>query len=238
MCAIVGVLLLIDRQFGGILADYLLFLFPLPMVFFAAKYGWKPSWMTLAAMVLLAMVISTPTTLFYVAAESLLGLVYGAGVHDKWDQHRLVVIVMVIGAVINVVSTVLLAALFGYDINMEVNEFTAILNQAMEQTGATLASSAIDLTSLVRNVIVISAILTGVLEGLVTHLVSRLMFKRLHMHIEPAVPIQYYFPSKWLGYLGIAGLVAYYYSIYRPLADSLAQNVLQCLGIVGTFYLQ
>ncbi|NCB33420.1 MAG: DUF2232 domain-containing protein [Erysipelotrichia bacterium] len=237
MCAIVGVLLLIDRQFGGILADYLLFLFPLPMVFFAAKYGWKPSWMTLAAMVLLAMVISTPTTLFYVTAESLLGLVYGAGIHDKWDQHRLVVIVMVIGAVISVVSTVLLAALFGYDISSEVAQYTAVMNQAMEQTGLTLASAAIDLPSMIRNMILISAILSGVLQGLVTHMISRLMFRRLHIHVEPALPIQDYFPSKWLGYAGIAGLVAYYYSIYRPLADSVMQNVMQCLGIAGVFYL-
>jgi hypothetical protein len=236
MCAIVGVLLLVDRQFGGILADYLLFLFPLPMVFFSTKYGWKPSWMVLTAMILLSLIVSTPQTIFYVASESFLGLVYGAGVHDNWDQHRLVVLSMIIGAVVNIVSTVLLASLFGYNLSAEVSEYTDILNQAMSQTGTTLAAG-IDISSFITNIIVISAILSGVLEGLVTHLIARLMFKRLHMHVEPAAPIQNYFPAKWLGYVGIAGLVAYYYSIYRPLSNSIAQNVMQCLGIAGFFYL-
>ena len=41
MCAIVGVVLLINRQLGGLFQDMFLFLFPIPMVFYSAKYGWK-----------------------------------------------------------------------------------------------------------------------------------------------------------------------------------------------------
>ena len=43
MAAIVGVVLIINRQMAGLLQDLLLFVFPLPMVFYAAKYGMKQS---------------------------------------------------------------------------------------------------------------------------------------------------------------------------------------------------
>ena len=43
MAAIVGVVLVINRQMAGLLQDLLLFVFPLPMVFYAAKYGMKQS---------------------------------------------------------------------------------------------------------------------------------------------------------------------------------------------------
>jgi hypothetical protein len=236
MCAIVGVLLAADRQLGGILAGYLLFLFPLPMVFFTTRYGWKPSWVTFTAMALLSFVISTPQTAVYAVSESFLGMVYGAGIYENWDRHRLVVLTMFLGAVISILTTVVFAAFFGYDLTADVTETTKMLEQAMSQTGMAMPAN-VDLASLIRNVLVVSAILTGVLEALVTHFISMLMFRRLRMHVEPGRPLQYYFPPKWAGYLGIAGLVAYYYSVYKPLANSLAQNVVQGLGMCAFFYL-
>ena len=41
--AIFGVLLLINRQTGGFLEGIFMFIFPIPMVAFSAKYGWKDS---------------------------------------------------------------------------------------------------------------------------------------------------------------------------------------------------
>ena len=41
MCAIVGAVLLINRQLGGLFQDMFLFLFPIPMVFYSAKYGMR-----------------------------------------------------------------------------------------------------------------------------------------------------------------------------------------------------
>ena len=88
MCAIVGVMLLINRQMAGMLEELLLFIFPLPMVFYSAKYGMRNSWIVLAAMVLLTVIVATPQTLFYVASESMIGLIYGAGIHDRRDTRR------------------------------------------------------------------------------------------------------------------------------------------------------
>ena len=55
MAAIVGVVLIINRQMAGLLQDLLLFVFPLPMVFYAAKYGMKQSTVLYAAVVFLSL---------------------------------------------------------------------------------------------------------------------------------------------------------------------------------------
>ena len=45
MVALVGVFMLIDRQFQGTFSSMFVFLLPLPMVYFGAKYGLRDSLM-------------------------------------------------------------------------------------------------------------------------------------------------------------------------------------------------
>ena len=236
MCAIVGAVLLINRQLGGLLQDLFLFLFPIPMVFYSAKYGWKDSWIVFAAMCLLGFILGGITTLFYVASESLIGLIYGGGIHAKKNTHTLVLMTMVAGAIVNVLSTVVFASVFGYDLAAETKEMEAMMNQVFEQTGTALPST-VNLTQYIGTIFVVTAILTGVLQGFVTHVLSRLLLKRLRFPIEPPTPVANYYPPKWSGYLGMLGFLAYYYSIFRPLGNEIAHAAFQGLGMCGFLYL-
>ena len=236
MCAIIGVVLLINRQLGGLFQDMFLFLFPLPMVFYSAKYGMKNSWVVFAAMTILGFLLGGIPTMFYVASESLIGIIYGGGIYAREDSHKLVLFTMAAGAVINVISTVIFASVFGYDIAAETKEMEAMMNNVFEQTGAAIPST-INLSQYIRTIIVVSAVFTGVLQGFVTHVLSRLLLTRLRFPVEPIRPIAEYFPPKWTGYLGFAGFVAYYWSVLRPLPDPLYQNILQGLGMCGFLYL-
>ena len=236
MCAIVGVVLLINRQLGGLFQDMFLFLFPIPMVFYSAKYGWKDSIVVFIAMCLLGFILGGVVTLFYVGSESLIGLVYGGGIYAKKDSHKLVLLTMVIGALVNVLSTVVFASFFGYDLAAETKEMESMMNQVFAQSGATIPST-INLTQFIGTIFVVTAIFTGVMQGFVTHVLSRLLLKRLRFNIEPATPVSEYYPPKWAGYLAFAGFCCYYYSMYRPFSDTITQNVFQGLGMCGFMYL-
>ena len=236
MCAIVGAVLLINRQLGGLFQDMFLFLFPIPMVFYSAKYGMKDSWVVFAAMCLLGFFLGGIPTLFYVASESLIGMVYGGGIYAHRDSHKIVLFTMIMGALVNVISTVIFASVFGYDLAAETKEMSEMMNTVFAQTGATIPPT-VDLNQFIRTIIVVSAILTGVLQGLVTHLLSRLLLKRLRFPIDPPTPLADYYPPKWTGYLGFVGFMAYYYSLLRPLENQLHQSILQGLGMCGFIYL-
>ncbi|MBP3867851.1 MAG: DUF2232 domain-containing protein [Solobacterium sp.] len=236
MCAIVGVVLLINRQFGGLFEDMFLFLFPIPMVFYSAKYGWKDSIIVLIAMCLIAFMLGSFVTLFYVGSESLIGLVYGNGIYTHQNSHRLVLITMFMGAVVNVLSTVVFASFFGYDIAAETKELETMMGNIFAQSGAEIPAT-INLGQYIRTIFVVTAILTGVLQGFVTHVLSRLLLKRMRFNVEPPTPVALYFPPKWSGYLGFLGFCMYYYSVYRPLPNELAQNLFQGVGMCGFLYL-
>ncbi len=236
MCAIVGVLLVADRWLGGAFSGTFLFAFPLPMVFFSTRYGMKDSWMVLAAMSMLGFIISGPQTLFYVGSESILGMVYGSGLHDHKPTERLVLSAMLIGILVNLVSTVILASFFGYNLNEDITYMQDMMNNIGTQAGVILPATMTSINTM-RTFIVVSAILTGILEGYVTHVLSRLLMKRLRFHVEPLRPLVMYFPPKWTGYLAIAMLIAYEYAMMRPFDKVILQNAAVGLGILGIFYL-
>ena len=129
-------------------------------------------------MCLLGFILGGPTTLFYVASESLIGLIYGGGIHSGKNTHRLVLITMAAGAVVNVLSTVVFASFFGYDLAAETKELEAMMTGIFAQTGAEVPAT-LNLTRYIGTIFVVTAVLTGVLQGFVTHVLSRLLLKRL-----------------------------------------------------------
>lgn len=236
MCAIVGVVLLINRQLGGLFQDMFLFLFPIPMVFFSAKYGTRDSIVVFIAMCILGFILGGIPTLFYVGSESLIGLIYGSGIHDGRDTRRIVLATMIIGALVNVLSTVVFASFFGYDLAAETKEMESMMNQVFAQTGAVVPPT-VNLSQFIATTFVVTAVLTGVLQGFVTHVLSRLLLKRLRFNVEMPRPISEYYPPKWSGYVGLLGFVMYYYSVLRPFENNIVQNVFQGLGMCGFLYL-
>ncbi len=236
MCAIIGVMLVADRFLGGMFSGTFMFVLPLPMVFFSTKYGMKDSWMVLAAMSFLAFIISGPQMLFYIAAEGLLGLIYGAGVHDHKPAEHLIISAILIAVFVNVISMVVLAAFFGYNLTEDISFMQNFMENAASASGVAVPSSMTNAETL-KTLLIVGAVVTGILEGFVTHLLSRIMMKRLRLRVEPLRPIAYYYPPKWAGYLAFAGFVAYEYAMLRPLADTMMQNACVGLGMLGVVYL-
>lgn len=236
MLAILGAVMLLDRQTAGAISGTVLYLFPLPMVFYASKYGWKDSLTVLAALFALLFMLGTPQSVFYVGFEAVIGTVYGAGIHAGTDNKRILIRTILMSVLLEITALFVFAAFFGYDITTEINEYKNIVSGLFQETGTELAGS-VDLDGLLRNIFLISIVLTGVLEGLITHAVSRIMLKRMHMKMPPSTPLWNYYPPKWSGYLAIVGFAGFYLSLARPLSNELYQNLMQGAGIISMFYL-
>ena len=236
MLAILGAVMLLDRQTAGAISGTVLYLFPLPMVFYASKYGWKDSLTVLAALFALLFMLGTPQSVFYVGFEAIIGTVYGAGIHAGTDNKRILIRTILMSVLLEITALFVFAAFFGYDITTEINEYKNIVSGLFQETGTELSGS-VDLDGLLRNIFLISIVLTGVLEGLITHAVSRIMLKRMHMKMPPSTPLWNYYPPKWSGYLAIVGFAGFYLSLARPLSNELYQNLMQGAGIISMFYL-
>ncbi len=236
MTAIVGVFLLLNRYTGEFFESMLLFLFPIPMVFYAARYGARSSWPVLAAMVLLAVVLGSPATVFYVAAESLLGLYYGNGVYKQTPPGKLLRMTMIISVGITLFTTVLAAAVFGYDINAEIELYKSALDQTVSDAGMVYPAG-FDLDSTLRTLFMVSLVASGLLDGYVTHALSRLLLKRFHYKVPEGTPLAEYFPPLWSGYVSIRLFALFYWSARHTFAQAYLQNICLAAGAVGTLYL-
>ena len=236
MAAIIGVLLVIDRQLAGMISSSALFLFPLPMVFYSSKYGLKNSFMVLAAIFFLLFMLGTPQTIFFVGCESIIGMVYGAGIYNGTDNRRIFLRTIIMGAAVEVLAMIVLAAFFGYDMTADMGEYEKLFSNMMEVTGSEIPA-AFDLDSLIKNVFIVSTVLLGVLEGCITHFVSRIMLKRMRMKIPESTPLNQYFPPKWAGYIAMIGMVAYFASFSVRFENETLQNAAQALGMAAMMYL-
>ncbi|MEG0076992.1 DUF2232 domain-containing protein [Anaerorhabdus sp.] len=232
MTALLGLLLVINRQLGGVV-ELFVWILPLPMVFFTAKYGWKDGLLPFSAMIFLTLIFGTPQSIFYFGVTATTGLIYGEGVKQKWTSRRLMLIAMTISVVSNLVTTVLFASFFGYDIAMEAQTMKQVINQTL---GTSVAALPFDIDQMIRIAVIFSVFLTGVLEGLLIHLFSRLLLARLGFQIPKPKPLSQISSPKWLGYVAIICWAGSEFLLKTP-QDAKIQELMMILDIASNLYL-
>ena len=234
--AIFGVLLLINRQTGGFFAGILMFIYPIPMVAFSARYGIKDSLAVFVCTVLIALLFGTFTAVFYAISESFIGMVYGSCIYAKKDMNRTLILVMVLSAVAELLATVALASLSGIDLNADIMAMQETMNSVFRQAGLDTSNGVLSFDYL-RRMYIISTGFLGAMEGLVVYYLSLLILRKLRYPIQKPKPLTQYYPSKISGFIAFALVFVYSYTIAKPFQNEMAQNILQSAGICGVIYL-
>ncbi len=234
--AIFGVLLLVNRQTGGFLEGIFMFIFPIPMVAFSAKYGWKDSLPVFVCTVLLSFLFGTFTAIFYAIAESFIGMVYGSCIKAEKDMNRTLVLVVALSAIAELLCSVALASVFGIDINQDIMAMQEGMNQAFEQAGMDTATGILSYDYL-RRMYVISMGFMGAMQGLIVYYLSLQILRKLRYPIKKPKPLTQYYPSKISGIIAAFLVFVYIYSFAKPFANPTVQDIAQSAGICGVIYL-
>ena len=95
--AIFAILLLLNRQTGGVFEGFFIYLLPIPMVVYSAKFDWKSGLMVFVGMCAFSLFFGTLTTIFYAVSSALLGLIFGACLYKNVDMTLTTFIVMGMG---------------------------------------------------------------------------------------------------------------------------------------------
>ena len=235
--AIFGVLLLVNRQTGGMFEGFFMFIFPIPMVAFSARYGWKDSLAVFVCTVLIAFFFGTFTGIFYAVSMSCIGMVYGSCIYSQSDMNRTLILVMVLSAAAELLCTIALATVAGFDLNADIMAMQEGMNQVFAQAGVDIASSGILTYDYLRRMYIITTGFVGALEGLVVYYLSYAILKKLRYPIRKPQPITSYYPSKISGVIALILVFVYAYSVAKPFPNEIAQNVLQSAGMCGVIYL-
>lgn len=200
MVAIISLFLVINLQTAGLLEVYMIWILPLPIIFYYVQYGFKASLSVVASAILLSFMLGSWITVFYTLTALLVGLVYGYGVYHQKDNAFLVVSTTIVSAISLFIEMYALAALFGYNLVAETQE---IINILKSMDGLVIPN---DLESLVYAIYPIALILMAFLQSLVTHLFALYLLKRLRIQTRKMKDLSTYRLPLWAGVLTLLGL--------------------------------
>ena len=167
-------LLFINRQLAGMLEMVMYWVLTFPILMYTARYGVKSACVPAISMVLLSFMIAAPTTIFYLFSCDVVGIVYGAGIRKKWKNGTLLLWTGIFTFVSYLITTVLFAAMFGYDPAEDVEMVKMLLDFMHIDIGIPLAK-------IVTYVVIGSAILMTVLQTMCIHMIANVVLKRMHM---------------------------------------------------------
>ena len=224
LVAVFGVLLLLNRQTGGMLEETFIFLFPIPMVAFSARYGWKDSLPVFVCTVLISIFCGIFTSAFYAITQSFIGVVYGSCLHAKRDATKTMLLVMVLSVISNVLSTVVLASLFGFNLQQDVTMMQTSMREAMEKMGSNITPQQIEaVNTLLRpdtllRMFIVSMIFMGAVQGFIVCQLSLLILRRLRYPIQKPLPVSSYYPPRWTGILAM--FLYLYGSVYLSMPET------------------
>lgn len=246
MVAIFGVFVLMNRQTAGMLDGILTFIYPIPMVAYAAKFGGRSSIPVAISMALLTLLLGSVSMAYYALSQALIGLVFGLCLHARVETNKTVLLLMVLSAVSNILTTVVFASVFGYNIVAEVEELQSLMNTAITQSGMEIPDGLIT-TDFLSRIYIISMVLGGVIQGFLVYEISLLILRRLRIPIERPKPITRFFPPVWTGFAGLFLVVLYFSGSFRITRAAMEagktpdlaemNTTVQTLGMCGYMYL-
>ncbi len=248
VAAIFGVLLLLNRQSGGLFSDLFLFILPIPMTAYSALYGGKSGFPVFICMAFLSFFCGDYSSFFYYAiCEAFTGWVFGTCLNQKKDPGKTMLLLMAIQAAVEVISGVVLAGLFGLDVSTTIKEMQTQLVDAVSKSASLQGQNADQMVQAVTKMFsteflfrlyVISMVFLGVLQGFVIYELSLIILRRLRFPVQRPKPVSTFYPAKWTGYLGIGLFFLYMFtSSAAASGGSTLISAAQTAGICGYLYL-
>jgi uncharacterized membrane protein len=159
------------------------------------------------------MIIAGPisTSTFYVLGSVVAGTVYGAGLIKQKSAGYLITSVVVVSMVMMFISYFVFAKFFGYDLMAEMDfmkNTMATLVEKMAKGDASVYSTLMSIfdNNAIFSIIIISSVLSSLLEGFLVHSIAFLVLKRLKMVTPPMKSVSELYAPLWLKLIVIAGL--------------------------------
>ena len=212
-CALTGVLVYINRLLANGLELYFFWIIPIPVIIYIIKFDVKQAIVMNTAMVLMTMIIAGPisTSTFYVLGSVVAGTVYGAGLIKQKSAGYLITSVVVVSMVMMFISYFVFAKFFGYDLMAEMDfmkNTMATLVEKMAKGDASVYSTLMSIfdNNAIFSIIIISSVLSSLLEGFLVHSIAFLVLKRLKMVTPPMKSVSELYAPLWLKLIVIAGL--------------------------------
>lgn len=228
MCtALYGLLLLLDTQTGLLMESMMNWIFILPILFYTAKEGVYPGFITAVAMGILTFMFGGFTTWFYSWTALIIGFVYGVGIFKQFKHTLNFGICFVLTVITYILMVFVWSQIFGMDLE---SDFAWL-----ERWIPTLNFLAF---------VFIFILFMSFVQTLCVHMLAILVSNRLRIPIRSLGSLRDFHASQGFGFFSLAIALFFFfgqnvieYSIYRSIIQVLFFCDLVALAFFGAIVL-
>ena len=187
LLAIVGALMMIDRQFSFMFETIIIMFMPVIIIIYSAMYELREGLILSVCLLILTFVLGDPTYAFVnVPIAVIVGIGYSFGIKKNFDRTKLMIIAMILFVIGEIVVAFIVSPILGFSIPNQIAELNEIYSEVLAQTGYGLNvfdQMGVNSTNLILVILVLSTILMGVMEGLIIHIISSFLLNRFKIKI-------------------------------------------------------
>ncbi|MBS3991148.1 MAG: DUF2232 domain-containing protein [Erysipelothrix sp.] len=212
--ALSAVLMLISRQFPGVLDVLIAWILPLPLVLYGARFKPSQMWVVFFSTLLLSFLIAPFTSALYFMFYFLHGAIFGIGLHLKWSRQQLFLSSMGSMLLVTLFSVGLFSSLFGYDLIGEYQVILSQLSNILTETGINVPTG-VDIARVALISMITSYVFVVIVEGFLVYLMALILVTRLKIvEIPPKSTKRFQLPL-------VGGIIALLLIIPYPLSVAL-----------------
>lgn len=181
LLAIIGALMLLDRQFSYFFDVYIVMIIPVVIIIYSAMHDIKDGAILSVCLLIITFIIGSSSFnyLCYVPLGIIVGLGYSFFLKKNYSKQVLLLASIVLYTIGEIIVAFVLMPIFGIDLAAQINQ----LKDAFISSSSTLGMdlSLIDLNVILPLAIVLSTIFMGILEGFLTHVVTLMLLKKFKL---------------------------------------------------------
>lgn len=178
LLAIIGALMLLDRQFSYFFDVYIVMIIPVVIIIYSAMHDIKDGAILSVCLLIITFIIGSSSFnyLCYVPLGIIVGLGYSFFLKKNYSKQVLLLASIILYTIGEIIVAFVLMPIFGIDLAAQINQ----LKDAFISSSSTLGMdlSLIDLNVILPLAIVLSTIFMGILEGFLTHVVTLMLLKK------------------------------------------------------------
>lgn len=181
LLAIVGALMLIDRQLSFLFEELIIMLAPAVIIIYSSMYKVKDGLILSISMLILTFLLGSTYSFCYMPISIIVGVGYSIGLQKNLDKTKLMIIAMGLYVLGEVVVTFIVSPILGIDIVTQISNMKDMYTELMNKSGYGMGvfdQLGVNLDSLLLVGLVISTIFMGIAEGFIIHILSLFLLTR------------------------------------------------------------
>ena len=216
LLAIIGALMLIDRQLSYMFEIFIIMMMPVVIIIYSTMYDIREGAILSVCILILTFILGNPGYAFVnVPIAVIVGLGYSFGIKKNLSQKKLMIIAMLLFLIGEVVSAFIVSPLLGLSIADQISSIQTMYTEAFKQAGAAetlnvYASMGINLSNLIRVAFVLSILLVGIMEGFIIHVVALFLLNRFKIKTVDKGTVIPFSLSPLVSYICFIGFASLY----------------------------